>query len=146
MHCSSFPQNIFLQVSTLLAVHFGSHGTAPQKERSWGTRICLNRASFLKCSEENTNRVRESGCVITISSWKILVFPMTCFVRYLKVTPCQEQMVFKQTTGKGSRRVHWDGGVWKSGPLSKTMVWIQQELPKGIVLERKCSKSDKKTL
>lgn len=33
----------------------------------------------------------EAGYVNTISSWKILVFPMTCFVRYLKVAPARNR-------------------------------------------------------
>lgn len=67
MHCSSFPQNIFLQVSTLLAVHFGSRGTAPQKERSWGTRICLNLISHL---QDKHKKLLTWGAFSWVSKWE----------------------------------------------------------------------------
>lgn len=44
-------------------------------------------------------------------------------------------MEFKQTTGKGSRRVHWDAGVRKSGQLSKNQYEYNRSCQKALLLK-----------
>ena len=44
-------------------------------------------------------------------------------------------MVFKQTTGEGSRRVHWEGGVRKAGQSSKTRYEYNRSCQKALFLE-----------